>query len=607
MPPPLPITNADRTRHAAALIERGQLKVAERLLKDVLKADPNQLDALLALGVLSGMRGQLGEAVKHLKRAAQRSPAFAAAHYNLGQALIQLGRHAEAAEALERAVGISDQPQFHEKLGDCLRQLGRLDRAATHFQRAVDLAGNKAGGMLLSSLIETKRRLCDWAGLATLEMHLLDLVRSGEPAEPLLLHYLSDDPGLHRRNATGYAAHFLRPAIDPALLARRFEHPRRTRQRLRIGYLCSDFRNHATAHLIAGMIEQHDRTRFEVVALSYGPDDGSDVRRRLIRAFDRFVDLARLDADGIARKIHGLGIDILIDLNGYIANARPEILAARAAPVQCHYLAFPGTLGGPDIDYMIVDRVIVPPGEDAHFVEALVRLPECYQANDRKRTAADATPTRAACGLPDAAVVFASFNNAIKLSPVMFDIWMRVLAAVPGSVLWLFADNAHARDNLHREAGLRGVDPIRLVFADYAPPAHHLARLRHADLLLDSFPYGAHTTASDALWMGVPVLSIAGNAFASRVGASLLAAAEMTDLIATSLDTYERMAIEMGKNPDRLEALKTRLVRARETCALFDTARFTRHLETAYLEMWARWLRGERPAAIAVEAHETAP
>ena len=184
----------------------------------------------------------------------------------------------------------------------------------------------------------------------------------------------------------------------------------------------------------------------------------------------------------------------------------------------------------------------------------------------------------------------------------MFDIWMRVLAAVPGSVLWLFADNAHARDNLHREAGLRGVDPIRLVFADYAPPAHHLARLRHADLLLDSFPYGAHTTASDALWMGVPVLSITGNAFASRVGASLLAAAGMTDMIAASFDTYERMAIEMGTNPDRLEALKTRLVRARETCALFDTARFTRHLETAYLEMWARWLRGERPAAIAVEA-----
>ena len=291
MPPPLPITNADRARHAAALIERGQLKAAERLLKDVLKADPNQLDALIALGVLSGMRGQLADAVKHLKRATQRSPASEGAQYNLGQALIRLGRHAEAAEALERAVAIADQPQFHEKLGDCLRQLGKLDKAAKHFARAVELSGNRAGGMLLSSLIETKRRICDWAGLDALQMRLLETVRRGEAVEPLLMHYVTEDPTLHSRNATTYVDHFLRPAIDPAMLARRFEHPRRERQRMRIGYLCSDFRNHATAHLIAGMIEHHDRQRFEIVALSYGADDASDMRRRLVAAFDRFVDL----------------------------------------------------------------------------------------------------------------------------------------------------------------------------------------------------------------------------------------------------------------------------------------------------------------------------
>ncbi len=603
MPPPLPITNADRARHAAALIERGQLKAAERLLKDVLKADPNQIDSLIALGVLSGMRGQLADAVKHLKRAAQRSPGSQAAQYNLGQALIRLGRHAEAAEALQQAVAIEDQPQFHEKLGDCLRQLGQLDKAATHFSRAVQLNGNRAGGMLLSSLIETKRRICEWEGLGALEMLLLETVRRGEPVEPLLMHYVTDDPVLHRRNATTYVDLFLRPAIDPAMLARRFEHPKRERQRLRIGYLCSDFRNHATAHLIAGMIEHHDRQRFEIVALSFGADDASDMRRRLVAAFDRFVDLSRLSSDEIARKIHGLGIDILVDLNGYIANGRPEIFAARPAPIQCHYLAFPGTLGSADIDYMIVDPVIVPNGEDGYFTEALVRLPDCYQANDNKRVAAASMPSRQACGLPEVSqsnVVLASFNNAIKLSPVMFDIWMRVLAAVPGSVLWLFADDTRAPDNLRREATQRGVDPARLVFAPYASPADHLARLRYADLLLDSFPYGAHTTASDSLWMGVPVLTATGRSFASRVGASLLKAAGLPELISPSLDAYEREAIALARDPGRRAALKSRLTATRDTCALFDTARFTRHLEAAYLEMWARWLRGEKPAAIDV-------
>lgn len=582
-------------------MQSGQLKAAERVLKDILRADATQFDALLTYGVLSGMRGDFGDAVKHLTRAARKRPTSDEALYNLGQALIKLGRHADAADALTSAAALADLPQIHEKLGDCLRQLGRLDEAVAHFSRAVILTSSAntpsapRDAMLLSSLVETKRRLCDWTGLAELEASLVERVSSGMPAEPLLMLYVSDDPDLHHRNATAYARDFLAPMLPPEPARPRFAHAPRERTRLRIGYLCSDFRNHATAHLIAGMIEQHDRTRFEIIALSLGPDDKSAIRRRLVAAFDRFEELRNRSSEEIARKIHALGIDILVDLNGYIVNARPEILAARAAPVQCHYLAFPGTLGGDAIDYMIVDPTVAPPGEERYFTEALVRLPDTYQANDRRRPVAGASPSRASCGLPETGVVLCSFNAPIKLSPAIFDVWMRMLSATPGGVLWLFADHVSVEANLRREASMRGVDPARLVFARYVAPEEHLARSALADLFLDTHPYGAHTTASDALWMGLPVLTITGRSFASRVGTSLLLAAGHAELSTPDLSSYEALAIALARNPAHLDALKRKLAATRDTCALFDTPRFTRHLEAAYLEMWARWKRGATP------------
>ena len=580
-------------RHAAGLIQRGQAKAAERMLKDILRAEPGQFDALLAYGVLCGMRGQSAEAVKHLTRAVARKPDSDEAQYNLGQALIRLGRHADAVPPLQRAAVLSGRSATHEKLGDCLRQLGRLDEAVASFTRAIATESPPGDPMLLSSLIETRRRICDWNGLSGLEARLARHVQSGRPAEPLLLHYLGDDPAHHKRNAIAYWQQFLKPMIAPQLPSRPFEHKRHGRARLRIGYLCSDFRNHATSHLIAELIERHDRARFEIVALSFGPDDNSPMRRRLEAAFDRFVDLGPFASADIARRIHALGIDILVDLNGYISNARPAILAARPAPIQCHYLAFPGTLGSDVIDYMIVDPVIVPPGEEHHFTEQLVRLPDCYQANDRKRAIAEPGPSRASCGLPEQGLVLCSFNNAIKITPALFAVWMRVLAAVPGSVLWLFADNAWTPTHLRREAETHGIDAGRLVFAGYASPADHLARLELADLFLDTFPYTAHTTASDALWLGLPVLTLKGRSFASRVGASLLQAAGLPELITTTIADYERLAIELAHNPAQLAALRARLAARRDTCPLFDTPRLARHLEAAYLEMWARHQRGQ--------------
>ena len=597
---PLPLTNADRARQAIGLLEQGKLKGAERLLKDVLKADAGQFEALLGLGVLCGMRGDDARAVKHLERAVGKKPTSPEALYNLGQALIRLGRTRDAAKALRTAAGFADEPHIHEKLADCLRQLGTLDEAVLHYRRAVELSGRRASGMLLSSLVETQRRLCDWTGLADAQTRLTDCIARGEIVEPLLIHYITDDPAAAKQNAVGYATGFLPGTIGPDATSRRFEHGRRERRRLRIGYLCSDFRQHATAHLMAELFERHDRANFETYALSFGPEDRGPMRRRLELAFDRFDDFARFTDGEIAKKIHALGIDILIDLNGYIANARPGILMARPAPIQIHYLAFPGTLGGSAIDYMLVDQVIAQPGDDQHYTEQLVRLPDCYQPNDSLREVAPVRPTRAACHLPEAGTVLASFNNPIKIGADIFASWMRVLAATPDSVLWLFADTTTSPANLRAAATRAGIAPERLVFADYVPSPDHLARLANADLVLDCFPYGAHTTASDALWMGVPVLTRQGNSFASRVGASLLQSAGLPELIATNAAAYEHLAIDLAKSPERIAALKATLSAHRATAPLFDTPRLARHLEAAYIRMWQRWTSGEPPVQFTV-------
>ena len=331
MPPPIPISNADRARHAIGLLEQGQHKAAERLLKDVLKADPAQFDALLGMGVLCGMRGHDADAVKHLSRAVRKNPRSDVAQYNLGQALIRLGRHQEAADALTAAVAIADQPHIHEKLADSLRQLGRLDDAVRHYRRAVELAGQRASGMLLSSLVESQRRICEWQDLDAIRGRLIDAVKRGDPVEPLLLTYVTDDPALQKRNAVVYATAFLPATVPATLTVPRFKHAPRQRPRLRVGYLCSDFRTHATSHLMAELFEHHDRAAFETFALSFGPDDKSPMRQRLERAFDRFVDMNRFSSEDIVKRIHALGIDILVDLNGYIANARPEISATTFA------------------------------------------------------------------------------------------------------------------------------------------------------------------------------------------------------------------------------------------------------------------------------------
>jgi predicted O-linked N-acetylglucosamine transferase (SPINDLY family) len=397
------------------------------------------------------------------------------------------------------------------------------------------------------------------------------------------------------------AQHWNKP-ITPSCQAV-FEHqPIVVHERIRLGYLSGDFHQHATAQLMAGLFEHHDRDRFEVLAYSYGPDDRSPMRARLASAFDRFIDIHALSHREAARLIHADKVDILVDLKGYTHHARPAISAHRPAPVQVNYLGYPATMGADFIDYIIVDPFVVPSSQQPFFSERLVYLPGSYQVNDRRREVAKARTSRQDCGLPSEGLVLCSFNNSYKISPVFFDIWMRLLRLVPGSILWLLEPNELVKHNLRSEARKRGVDSGRLIFAPVLSSAEHLGRHRHADLFLDTLPCNAHTTASDALWAGLPVLTCCGSTFAGRVAGSLLMAIGMPELVTGSLEEYERLALALARDPQRLIALRKKLESNRDAGALFDLPKLTENLETAYARMWQTWLSGQTPAAFSIES-----
>ncbi len=364
-----------------------------------------------------------------------------------------------------------------------------------------------------------------------------------------------------------------------------FDFNRAPNKKIHLGYLSEDFGDHATAKLMAEIFELHNRDRFHVTAYSYGADDGSAMRRRLEKAFDRFVDVRGDSHEEAARKIYQDRTDILVDLKGYTLGTRSGITALRPAPIQVNYLGYPGTLGADFVDYLIADRFIIPPEHFGHYSEKVVWLPDCYQPNDRSRPHPP-RPARSACGLPEQGFVFCSFNQTYKITPEVFDIWCRLLKAVPGSYLWLWMNNPHAERNLKQEAASRGVDPERVLAAPTInDTAQHLARLQCADLFLDTFPVNAHTTCGDALWMGLPVVTCAGETFPSRVAGSLLSAMGLSELITYDLESYYRLALELAQNPGRLAAIRDRVMAGRATSPLFDSGRFVRNLEDVYARM----------------------
>jgi predicted O-linked N-acetylglucosamine transferase (SPINDLY family) len=557
--------------------------------------DPASAEAHNNRGVVLRELRRHGDALRSYQRALESRPGFAQAHFNAGNALADLGRHEEALQCQDRAIAL--EPGYvdaHVRRGIALRDLGRRAEAVESYARAraLDPDFEWLEGLWLNA----RMQVCDWADLSRHVERLAGKVERGErAAHPFPLLAMPGTAAVQRKAAETWvqARHPQRELLPAVAMDSR-------RERIRVGYFSADFFEHATSYLVAELLERHDRAAFEVSAFSFGPDTRDAMRVRVAGAVERFVDV-RGQSDGeVARLARGLGIDIAVDLKGFTEDSRTGIFALRAAPIQVNFLGYPGTMGAPYIDYLVADATVVPEGHEARYAERIVRLPDSYQPNDSKRRIAERAFTREEAGLPAAGFVFCSFNNNYKIVPATFDIWMRLLGRVEGSVLWLLQDNEQAAANLRAEAARRGIDPGRLVFAKRLPLDEHLARHRLADLFLDTLPYNAHTTASDALWAGLPLLTCLGETFAGRVAASLLRAAGLPELVTATPEAYEALAMELATDAGRLGQLRRRLAENRLEAPLFDARRFARHLESAYARMVERYRAGLPPEHIRV-------
>jgi len=540
--------------------------------------DPQYAEAHNNRGDLLQVMGRVPDALLSYARALEISPRYAAAFYNQGNALGRLGRWREAVDSYDQALSIAPQyPQALMNRGNALVELRDNEAAVQSYSQALSI--DPAIPYLAGTLLHVNMQQCKWADYSLrLEALLTDLRANKPVCQPFPLLALTDDAQLHKQVAQAWidTTHSKpRAAWAPK------DRPRHTK--LRIGYFSGDFCNHPVAYLTAGLFEEHDRSLFEIFAFSFGPDTRDDMRLRLERAFDHFVDVKDCtDAQLIARA-RETDLDIAIDLTGLTKGCRPGLFLARVAPIQMSYLGYPGTTGIASMDYVLVDQTIAEPADAAHYSEKIIRLAHSYQANDPSRRPSSRVFSRAELGLPPNGFVFCCFNNSYKINPVMFDCWMKILQRVPGSVLWLREATEQTAQHLRHEALARGVEATRLVFAGRIESmADHLARQRAADLFIDALPYNAHTTASDALWAGVPVLTCKGRSYAGRVGASLLRALDLDELITNDLDEYVQVAVALAQDPARLSALRLALQQKLLDKPLFDIKRFTRHVEQAF-------------------------
>jgi protein O-GlcNAc transferase len=625
-------------RHAAMaplFASRGEslleLDRAEEALGDfdrALAADPRLVAAWNNRGLALNALKRHDEALASFDRAIALAPQSGEAHNNRGDTLRELRRFEEALASFTKALAI--RPDDWAALNNravALTMMGRTDEALASYDRALaiqpdipaalqargnrrwshkaDLAGALADLDRLMQIAPdfpfsrgSRMRLAmtaaRWKDFAAEKQKLDEGVRAGRPVvEPFIYLSLSDRPGDLKACAELYAR--MRFAAQPPLSAGGARKP----GRIRIGYVCGEFRTHPTLYLMVGLFEAHDRTEFEIFAFDNGGGDDSPLRRRFEAGVENIVDIRPLSDAAAAARIHREGIDVLVDLNGYSGNQRLGIFAHRPAPIQVSYLAYPGTLGAPYMDYILADGTVIPQAEEKYFSEKIAWLPRSYQVNDDKRAIAP-TPSRAEAGLPAEGFVFCNFNHANKFTPASFALWMRILAQVPGSILWLLGPHVLAQDNLRREAQTIGIDPARLVFAETLPFAQHLARLKLADLFLDGLPYGAHTTASDALWAGLPLLTCRGGTFAGRVAASLLLALGIPELVTENSADFEALALRLARQPQLLGDIREKLAQNRARMPLFDTRRTTRDIETAWRMMLAR--RDLPPESFAVPA-----
>jgi predicted O-linked N-acetylglucosamine transferase (SPINDLY family) len=581
--------------------------------------------ALLGRGNTLAAIGRHDEALLAYDRAVSAASDFAEAWLNRGNLLISVNRHEEALTMFERALAL--QPSLAEAwlgVGNALCLLKRYKNALAAYDKALtirsDLAAAQFGrGSVFAALkrhrdaaeayatvlsidpqhpfaeglaLHQKTFACDWSGIDALIKRIEDEIVAGKlSAEPFILQSVTKSVRTLQLcselyNREKYPAGNVKPFHSQVSTVR---------EKIHIGYLSGEFREQATAHLIVGVLEHHDRSRFGIYCFDNGWDDGSEIRQRINAAVPEIIDIRKLGDEAALATIRKAGIDVLVNLNGYFGEQRTQLFAQRGAPIQVSYLGFPGTLGASYIDYIVADRDVIPEHHKQFYTEKIVYLPSCYQANDNKKEIAPNVPSRIDCGLPETGFVFCCFNSSYKILPEIFDRWMKILSQVSDSFLWLLSDNPETITNLRREAASRNVNPDRLIFARPLAMVDHLARQALADLFLDTLPCNAHTTASDALWAGLPILTCTGETFSGRVATSLLNSIGLSELVTTTLEDYERRAVDMALNRQKWAMLNERLYKSRFTAPLFNTELFTRHLETGYGAIFDRYRVGLSP------------
>jgi protein O-GlcNAc transferase len=594
-----------------------------------LTLNPRFAEARLNRGAILLKCRRFEEAVANYDAALRVNPNLADAHCNRGIALEELMRHEEALASYDAALAISaSNAEYYANRSNVLHKLRRFDEALASIEKALSLAPDNAAfyynrGNVLFALkhyrgafadyhkafrinpdleyvegnrFYTKMLMCDWSNFDTESSRLVARVAAGKMVmRPFAFLCVNSSPFYQMKCAEVFAKNEF-PKVRPLWNGKRYRH-----DRIRIAYLSADFRDHPVAYLLAGVFESHDLKQFETTALSFGADDRSSMRARLENAFERFIDVREQSDAAVAKLLSDNEVDIAVDLMGPTKNARPAILSNRPAPIQVNYLGYAGSSGSDYIDYVLADRIVIPEDERIFFSENVIYLPDTFMGADESRKIADQIPMRADEGLPERGFVFCSFNNSYKITPPMFDVWMKLLRAVEGSVLWLSGSNDDAVRQLRREAEARNVQGDRLIFTRRVERNEdHLARYRLADLFLDTLPFGAHSTASDSLWAGTPILTCAGSTFSGRVSASLLTALGLSELITDGLPAYEDLAMTLALDSQRLASVRAKLIANRAVFPLFDTKRFTRHLEIAYRAMWERYQRGQPPSTISV-------
>jgi predicted O-linked N-acetylglucosamine transferase (SPINDLY family) len=558
----------------------------------------NFFEGLHDLATAQAMVGNEKEAIENFKKAIALNPQSPEVFYNLGKAYDALKEYKEAVRCYDIAIQIwPDFAQAHFNKATALADLGLNELAVVEYRHAQSLKPDME--FLCGNLIHTEMKICDWDKLNSKIKGLMDAVNHTNHliSEPFSMISISNSEALNLRVASGFTkAKFLETKLDKKIHVNKNK-----KDKIHVGYFSADFHNHATAILMAEFFELHDKNRFHITAFSFGPVTNDDMHNRVKIAFDEFIEVQDKSDESIANLSQNLGIDIAIDLKGYTQDGRPKIFSYRAAPIQISYLGYPGTLGASYMDYIIADPIIIPESNREFYTEKIIYLPNCYQANDSKRAISSQVLSRSEAGLPKDGFVFCCFNQNYKITPQVFDCWMQILHKVDKSVLWLLEDSVTAVANLKKEALAQGISPERLIFAKRMQLPEHLARHQLADVFLDTLPYNAHTTASDALWAGLPVLTCIGKTFPGRVAASLLKAVGLSELITNTHEEYIDLAINLANNPQRLRTIRNKLAENRLSSPLFDSTLFTKHLEAGFQKAYDRYHDGLAPDNIFIE------